>query len=59
MDQPIVFELGSYRTKYGFGGDDSPLYETPSIIGNPKFNFSLFIGHQKDNYVTRFQPNIV
>jgi len=30
---PLIFDIGSYKTKIGFGGDDDPIFFEESVIG--------------------------
>jgi len=54
---PIVIDLGSYQTKVGFSGDDSPRCSIPSVFGSIKANdfrgcvLEYYIGSEARNRI--------
>ncbi|KAJ5068854.1 actin-10-related [Anaeramoeba ignava] len=51
MENTIVIDNGSFMTKAGFAGDDSPLAIFPTIVGKPR-HIGIMIGMgSRDRYV--------
>ena len=48
---PLVVELGAWRIRAGFSGDDTPRVQFPPVVGKPRYR-SVMVGMgQKDRYI--------
>ena len=48
---PLVVELGGWRIRAGFSGDDTPRIQFPPVVGKPRHHGVMVGMGQKDRYI--------